>query len=122
MRISKTRKTEENTHRIVLISKTQELKGFISDPGQRSYVQKRLAGDKDWALLNQLEYMEYFVGLEKKEIPGLTLELARKAGFELHPRLLDHEVESVQVVNGGVDPEQCVAFAEGLALEGDIRV
>ncbi len=116
MRISKTRKTEENTHRIVLISKTQELKGFISDPGQRSYVQKRLAGDKDWALLNQLEYMEYFVGLEKKEIPGLTLELARKAGFELHPRLLDHEVESVQVVNGGVDPEQCVAFAEGLAL------
>jgi len=116
MRISKTSKIEENTHRIILISKTQELHGFIGDAGQRSYVQKRLAGDQDWALLNQLEYIELFVSLEKKEVPGLTLELARKAGYELHARLLDHEVGSVQVVNGGVDPEQCMAFVEGLAL------
>ena len=126
MRISKSRKIEENTHRIVLINKTQELKGFISDPGQRSYVQKRLAGDKDWALLNQLEYMEYFVGLEKKEIPGLTLELARKAGFELHPRLLEglaltnyqflkylnpekakkHSLREIQVSDEGLNEDQ----------------
>jgi len=116
MRIAKTRKTEKNTHRIVLFSKTQELKGFISDAGQRSYVQKRLTGEKDWALLNQLEYVEFFVSLDKKEVPGLTLELARKVGFELHAQVLEHEVDSVQVVNGGVDPEQCVAFVEGLAL------
>jgi leucyl aminopeptidase len=116
MKISKTGEIEKNTHRIVLFSKARELKGYIGNAAQRSYVQKRLAGDKDWALLNQLEYIELFVSLEKKEVPGLTLELARKAGFELHAILLDHEVESVQVVNGGVDSEQCVAFAEGMAL------
>jgi len=46
----------------------------------------------------------------------LRLESARKAGFGIHALLNDHDVVSVEVVNGGVEPEETVAFAEGLAL------
>ena len=116
MRISKSRKIGANISRIVLIRKEQELGTFISDSGQRSYVQERLSGDKNRVLLNHLDHVEIFVGLDGQNTTTHRLEVARKAGFEVHPWLSDHEVASVSVVNGGVDPEESVAFAEGLAL------
>ncbi|MCK5067023.1 MAG: leucyl aminopeptidase [Bacteroidales bacterium] len=116
MRISKGKKTEANISRIVLVRKEQGLETFITDPGQKRYVEKRLSGDKDRVLLNQLDHVEIFVELDMKDAPTTRLEMARKAGFEAHPLLTDHEVASVSVVNGGVDQEECVAFAEGLAL------
>jgi leucyl aminopeptidase len=116
MRISKLKKIEADTSRIVLTRKGQELEGFISDHKQRAYVQERLSGDKDRALLNQLNYVEIFVSLDGEKALIHRLEVARKGGFEVHSLLSDHEVATVSVVNGGVDPEECVAFAEGLAL------
>jgi leucyl aminopeptidase len=116
MRISKAVKTEANLSRIVLVRKEQGLKTFITDPGQKRYVEERLSGDKDMVLLNQLDHVEIFVELDMKDATTTRLEMARKAGFEVHPLLTDHEVASVSVVNGGVDQEECVAFAEGLAL------
>jgi len=116
MRISKSRKIGANISRIVLIRKEQELGAFISDTGQRSYVQERLSGDKNRVLLNHLDHIEIFVSLDGEDTTTHRLEVARKAGFEVHPWLSDHEVASVSVVNGGVDPEESVAFAEGLAL------
>jgi len=116
MRISKSRKIGANISRIVLIRKEQELGAFISDTGQRSYVQERLSGDKNRVLLNHLDHIEIFVSLDGEDTTTHRLEVARKAGFQVHPWLSDHEVASVSVVNGGVDPEESVAFAEGLAL------
>lgn len=116
MRISKSKKMEARVSRIVLIRKEQELEVYINDTAQRSYVQERLSGKKNKVLLNQLHHVEVFVGLDKEKALNHRLEVARKAGFEVHPWLCDHEVASVSVVNGGVDPEECIAFAEGLAL------
>ncbi len=116
MRIRKSKKIEAKGSRIVLIRKEQKLDAFISDPAQRSYVQQRLSGDKNWVLLNHLDHVEIFVGLDGKNASTQRLEVARKSGFEVHPLLSDHEVASVWVVNGGVDPEESVALAEGLAL------
>ncbi len=116
MKISKSKKMEARTSRIVLVRKEQELKGLISDKEQLNYVQDLLSGEKQWVLLNQLDHVEIFVGLEKKMLASQGLEMARKLGFEVHPSLTYHEVASVTVVNAGVDPEECVAFAEGIAL------
>ena len=40
----------------------------------------------------------------------------KRRDLNLHALLIDHDVETLTVVNGGVEPEECIAFAEGLAL------
>jgi len=117
MRIIKKKAIEEKNNRILLVRKGQDLAGLAPELKQRNYVQERLEGDKDVALLNHLDHLVIFRSLEAADTQKFTrLENARKAGFELHTNLKDHDVDSVMVVNGGVEPEECVAFSEGLAL------
>jgi len=116
MKISKSKRTEAGISRIVLIRKEQELGAFISESGQLEYVRKFIAGKKDWVLLNHLDHVEVFIILKRKELKSQGLEQARKLGFDIHPQLIHHDLASIAVVNGGVDPEECVAFAEGMAL------
>jgi len=117
MRIIKKRAIEGKNDRILLVRKGQDLAGLVPDLKQRTYVQERLEGNKDVALLNHLDHLVIVRSLENADTPKYNLlENARKAGFGLHTNLNDHDVDSVVVVNGGVEPEECVAFAEGLAL------
>ncbi len=116
MNIKKTSKPESGISRIVLIRTSQDTDAYPDDPDQKSYVLKRLSGETHRALLNHLDRVDIFVGLDAQADPAQQLEMARKSGFEVHPWLKEHELSSVAVVNGGVDPEECMAFAEGLAL------
>jgi leucyl aminopeptidase len=116
MKISKAKKIKEDISKIVLVRNERELVTFIPDSAQRNYVLERLSGDKDRVVMNQLNYVEIFVVLDGKKALSNRLEVARKSGFEVHSILTMHEAASVAVVNGGVDQEECVAFAEGLAL------
>ncbi len=117
MKINKTKTRDSKGNQIILVKKDSKLDGFITDPAELAYVNERLVGGKNVALLNRLDHVLIFRNLDKTEILLSTrLENARKAGFELHPILIDHDVESITVINGGVDQEECVAFAEGLAL------
>ncbi len=117
MKISKTKKRDSKGNRIILVKKGAQLDAFITDPAELAYVSERLAGKKNVAILNRLDYVLLFQSLGKEKDPKtIRLENARKAGFEIHSLLLDHEVESVTVINEGVEEEECVAFAEGLAL------
>ena len=117
MRIIKKRDLEQQDNRILLVRKGQDLSEYIPDDKQRNYVQDRLDREKDVALLNQLDYLVIVRSLDNADNPkNSRLESARKAGFGVHTILNDHDVESIVVVNVGVEPEECVAFAEGLAL------
>ena len=117
MKISKTKKRDIEGNRIVLVKKEAKQYGLITDPAEQAYISERLAGDKNTTLLNRMDHVDLVRSLEKEDVPlSIRLENARKAGFEIHAMLIDHEVESVTVINGGVDPEECVAFAEGMAL------
>jgi len=117
MKINKTQKKHISGHQIILVKKDTKLNGFITDPAELVYVRDRLAGDKNVALLNRLDHVVLFRSLDHEEVPlTIRLEKARKAGFEIHSMLTDYEVASLTVINGGVDQEECVAFAEGIAL------
>jgi len=117
MKINKTRKKDIKGSRIILVNENTKLGAFITDPAELAYISERLAGEKNVAILNRLDHVLIYRNLEKKGVPpGIGLENARKAGFELHSVLMDHEVASLTVINGGVDQEVCVAFAEGVAL------
>ena len=117
MKIIKAEKGKLEGSRILLVRENQKIDAFITDPHEKAYVKKRLAGEKKLAILNRLDHLVCFRILEKEDTSLPTrLEQARKAGFEIHPILNDQELESVTVVNSGVDQEECVAFAEGLAL------
>jgi leucyl aminopeptidase len=117
MRIIKKNEIEDKNDRIILVRKGQDLAALIPELKQRTYVQERLEGNKDMALLNHLDHLVIVRSLENADTSKYNLlENARKAGFGLHTNLNDHDVDSVVVVNGGVESEECVAFAEGLAL------
>ncbi len=117
MKINKTKKRDIEGSRIILVRKKAELDGFITDPAEKSYISKRMAGEKNVAILNRLDHVVLFRSLENEDAPKTTrLENARKAGFEIHSILIDHELTSVTVINGGVEQEECIAFAEGVAL------
>ncbi len=119
MKIIKKKEIEERSNRILLVRKEQNLSEYVPDAKQRNYVQERLNLKKEVALLNQLDHLVIIRVLGQTDEPkNNRLEVARKAGFEVHPMLNDHDVDSVDVVNCGVEPEECVAFAEGLALTG----
>lgn len=119
MKIIKKKEIEERSNRILLVRKEQNLSEYVPDAKQRNYVQERLNLKKEVALLNQLDHLVIIRVLGQTDEPkNNRLEVARKAGFEVHPMLNDHDADSVDVVNCGVEPEECVAFAEGLALTG----
>jgi len=102
---------------IILIREDHVLDNFITDSREKTYVKKRLAGEKKLAILNRLDHLICFRMLEREDTaPGTRFEQARKAGFEIHPILNDQELQSVTIVNAGVDQEECMALAEGLAL------
>lgn len=117
MKITKKKAIVERSNRILLIRQAQDLSEEIPDPKQRKYVQERLNRKKETALLNLLDHVIIVRSLGPSDAPRNTrLENARKAGFDSLTLLNDHDVDSVTVVNCGVEPEECVAFAEGLAL------
>jgi len=117
MRIIKKKAIGGKNNRVLLVRKGQDLSDLISEVKQRTYVKERLDREKDVAHLNQLDHHVIVISLDSLDTPkNNRLESARKAGFRLHTILNDHDVETVVVVNGGVEPEECVAFAEGLAL------
>ncbi len=117
MKIKKSDKRELQGSRIILVRKEANLDEYLENPKERTYISDRLAGDKNSAMLNRLDHVVLFRSLEREDVSlSIRLENARKAGFEIHPFLLDHELNSLTVVNGGIEPEECVAFAEGLAL------
>jgi len=117
MKINKTKNRVAEGNRIVLLRKKTAQTDLVRDPAEQSYILDRLTGEKSVAVLNRLDHVLIFKGLEEEDIPkSVRLENARKAGFETHALLVDHQVESVTIVNEGVEAEESVAFAEGLAL------
>jgi len=117
MKINKSKEKNIKGNRIILIRKDQEPDAYISDPREKAYILKRLAGEKNVAMLNRMDHLIIFRSLETAKVSKNTrLENARKAGFEIHSLLIDNEVSSLTLVNEGLEAEECIAFAEGLAL------
>jgi leucyl aminopeptidase len=117
MIISKTASMEEWSNRILLVKTGQDLSDVLPDPGQREHVERRWNNHRQSAYLNLLDHHLFIRQLSGEAIPRYRhLEEARKAAFSLHARVTDLGFESVVIDNGGVTTEECVAFAEGLAM------
>ena len=117
MKIQKAKQKKIEGNRIFLVRKAKEADKFIADPQERAYIAEKLGGEKALAILNRLDHIVICMGMGQEDmLLSSRLEKARIAGFEVHSKLCDHGVKSITVVNAGVDPEECIAFAEGLAL------
>ncbi len=113
MRIIKKKAIEEKDSKIILIRKGEGAGDFITGDKQRAYLKKRLEADKEISLISQFDPLVLVVSLDSLEKPeGHRLEGARKLGFDVHPMLQDQGIESVVVINEGVEVsgamvEQC---------------
>jgi len=117
MRIYKAGELRKKNNLVLLGRNEHAFANHISEKEQITYVQGRIAKDKELTHINLLDH-HIFVRVLKKDETSLNnrLENARKAAHELHPFLAQHDIESVTIVNCGVDREENVAFTEGLAL------
>jgi leucyl aminopeptidase len=117
MRIIKTQAIEEKNNRVILIRKGEGAGEQIAEKKQKAYLKERLKSEKQVSILNTFDPLIAVICIDSLEQPeGNRLEGARKAGFDLHPVLKDHGIESLVVINEGVEPAECIAFAEGLSL------
>jgi leucyl aminopeptidase len=108
---------KEKENRILLVRKEELPEALFGDPGEREYVRHRLQSEKGLALLNHLDHVVIVKGLALMEAPIHTkLENARKSGYELLSVVNDFDLEAVVIENGGIEPQEFLAFAEGLAL------
>lgn len=119
MKIIKTTDLKEGDHRVLVIRKGVDLTEKIPDERLRQYVETRFGEDKDQVHLTLLDHQFYIIRLNDEDEP-LTkrLEASRKAAHAIHASLNEQGVSCLVVVNGGITSEECIAFAEGLALTG----
>jgi leucyl aminopeptidase len=117
MRIIKTTSVAERSIRLLLVRKGQDLVAQIPDMHERRYVEERFGDDRDTAQLSHLDHHLFVRRLaEEKVPPNQLLEEARIAAHSMHPALNDLGITRLDIINGGVTPEEIIAFAEGLAL------
>jgi len=117
MRIIKKEKPRNEENRILLIRKNQDPGEFIQDKKQLAHAKVRMQLQKDQILLNPYDPLEMVLVLDAFDVPkSKRLESARKAAYGAHGILKDLDLTSVLVHNGGVEQEECIAVAEGLAL------
>jgi leucyl aminopeptidase len=117
MKIEKIAVKEPGISTIFLVKKGVRLDSWIPVEDQRKYVEGRLSETSPDAHLNLLDHHVFIRMLEPKVATMHNrLEEARKAAFAMHQVIADLYIERIQVINGGVTPEESLAFAEGLAL------
>jgi leucyl aminopeptidase len=82
----------------------------------RTYVETALADEQKFVVLNHFSHQHYFVVLEKKPTPDLTLEALRKAGHQLQGQLKKEKTAEVFIHNLSENTEAALTLAEGLFL------
>ena len=82
----------------------------------RAYVEKALADQHTFVVLNHFSHQHYFVVLEDKRTPELQLEALRQAGHQLQAALKKEKTSEVFVHNLSDLPTAALTLAEGLFL------
>jgi leucyl aminopeptidase len=118
MKIVKTSGTAEDRNVVLLGRKYQDFSSRITDR-ELGYVRSRIEQEKKSVILNRLDRLVIISVMDDGEKAIYTrLEEARKAGHQLHQDIHFYDITTLVVENCGVEPEACMAFAEGLALTG----
>ncbi|MFO7935758.1 MAG: leucyl aminopeptidase [Bacteroidales bacterium] len=117
MRITKKRAPAKKENLVLLGRKEQDFVELIDDQKELAHIRERIELKKKSIILNRLDQLVMVVILNKEDRSlHNQLEETRKAAHQLHPTIQDHGIATLVVVNCGVETEDCLAFAEGLAL------
>ena len=119
MKIVKIKEFSKSDNRILLVRKGDDLSKWLNDQKQIRYAEERFNADKDHVHMNMLDHHLFVCRFKSLESPlNQRLEDARKLAHALYRTIDDLDIRKLLVVNEGVMGEECVAFAEGLALSG----
>ncbi len=119
MRIIKSKSIEERSDRIILVRKDGDLAAHVPQTGTSHYVEDRFEERKRiLPYLNQLDHHLFVSSWTRERIQQRTAGWKRrgKRPMPFIAVLNDMGYEKVDIINGGVTAEECIAFAEGLAL------
>ncbi|MCP4312810.1 MAG: leucyl aminopeptidase [Bacteroidetes bacterium] len=119
MKINKNKKLKDAENRILLVRGEADLIDLLPDNKQYLYVKERFTADKKSVQINLLDHQLFISRLDTEKIPlNKRLEEARTSAHSAFQAINELDISKLVIVNGGVSPEECIAFAEGLALSG----
>lgn len=110
-------KKGEKENLVILGRKDSDFSSYISDAVQVNYLKERLDMDKEVVVLNGYDQLVIVQVLKDENfLLPKKLENARKAAFRVQGILNEYDIETVVLLNAGIQREESIAFAEGLAL------
>jgi leucyl aminopeptidase len=118
MTIIKTGHEKEYNFRIIIGNQQTDFTQYIKDQSKHTLIKKRTAAKKEITVVHDGDSTLFLQLLTQNNNMGpyTGLENARKAANALYNQLKDHDADRVAIINGGVTPEELIAYAEGLCL------
>lgn len=99
-----------------LLADLSELKELSLSEEESRWVHSRLEQDKSFISLNRYGSWLFIIRPKSKDEAHKILEAYRHAAHELYGHIREQEITQLQLAGKGVQPEQALAFLEGLLL------
>lgn len=116
IKVFKTNEIDSERSLVLIASKDSEVDSRYFNEKEYAYVQKKIAKNDTFIVINQLHRLVFVVLLDNTRADYLLWEEARKAGYRVQSYLNDHAQESVTLVHLQSDKRALLALAEGLLL------
>jgi leucyl aminopeptidase len=115
--ITKIARPVKDQNIVFLVKEVSEIpKGYLS-PGEIQFITNKRKKDKqDFFSFNRLGYWLFIQYIKATDEPVKRNEKCRKAGDSLATFLNEQKAMQIVILDSGNDPEEILAYAEGIAL------
>jgi len=116
IKVFKTNEIDSERSLVLVTSKDSEIDSRYFNEKEYAYVQKKIAKNETFIVINQLHRLVFVVLLDYTRAEYQVWEEARKAGYRVQTYLNDHAQEGVILVHLQSDKGALLALAEGVLL------
>ncbi|MEJ5264355.1 MAG: leucyl aminopeptidase [Bacteroidales bacterium] len=116
IKVFKTNEIDSERSLVLVTSKDSEIDSRYFNEKEYAYVQKKIAKNDTFIVINQLHRLVFVVLLDYTRAEYQVWEEARKAGYRVQTYLNDHAQEGVTLVHLQSDKGALLALAEGVLL------
>lgn len=117
VKITKAETTKAKTNTLILVTDALEMTGIGLSDEEKAYIRKTFKTNKTLQFdFNRLSHWTFVRIIKQEGDESKIRESARKGGDDFQNLLNKQKLEAVTIVEAGVQPDQVLAFAEGMVL------
>ncbi len=117
VKITKTESLKTKTNLTLLVSDALKINGNSLSDEEKDYIRNEFEANKTVEFnFNRLTHWVFVRIISQEGDDSKILENARKSGDELQNLVNNQKLKDLTIVSSGLQPDQAIAFAEGIAL------